>query len=127
MGQVYEKIMIVDDEKDLCQLLFRFLKKNSLSVTIANSIREAIHKISEFHPSILFLDNNLPDGHGSDIINTIKKDIPGIKVIMISAQHSPEEVEKAREKGADYFIPKPFSLNSIASTLERIQNQSLTG
>lgn len=123
MGKLSKKVMVVDDERDLCLLLFEYLRKQSLSVTLANSLQEAVKKIFLVNPAILFLDNNLPDGYGVDFIQTVKKRLPFLKIVMISARHSPEEVQLAHEKGADFFIAKPFSLNSISKTLHIIQNQ----
>lgn len=114
------KVMIVEDEKDLCFLLAYILKKQNFFPSCVNSITEAKHAIKKINPTILFLDNNLPDGSGSDFIPQIKKICPLIKIIMITAHDSPRDVSKAFTKGADYFISKPFNTAAIENMLHRI-------
>lgn len=114
------KVMIVEDEKDLCFLLAYILKKQNFFPSCVNSITEARGAIRRINPTILFLDNNLPDGSGSDFISQVKKICPLTKIIMITAHDSPRDVKKAFRKGADYFISKPFNTETIRNMLHRI-------
>lgn len=114
------KVMIVEDEKDLCFLLAYILKKQNFFPSCVNSIAEAKHALRKINPKILFLDNNLPDGSGSDFISQVKKICPLTKIIMITAHDSPGDVTKAFTKGADYFISKPFTTATIENMLHRI-------
>lgn len=110
--------MIIEDERDLCYLLAMVLKQNNISSACAYSIKEARENIKKIKPSIIFLDNHLPDGIGSDFISQAKEIYPGAKIIMITAHDSPAEIDQAFHRGADYFISKPFNSSAIRTILD---------
>ena len=113
-----EKAMIVEDEKDLSYLLSIVLKQSNISPACVHSIKEARESIQKLQPSIIFLDNHLPDGLGADFIAHAKAMHPATKVIMMTAHDSPRDVKEAFTKGADYFITKPFDVSTIKSTID---------
>ena len=113
-------VMIVEDEIDLCYLLMKILRQNNLKANCVYSISEAKQSIRKLNPSIVFIDNFLPDGYGSDFIANIKEGYPKSKIVMITAHDSPADMEKAFKRGADYFITKPFNAKTIKNTLEII-------
>lgn len=115
------KVMIVEDEKDLCLMLSYILRKQNFFPSCVNSLKEATRQIKKFKPEILFLDNHLPDGTGSDFIGRLKKLCPLTKIIMMTAHDSPKEINKAFTKGADYFISKPFNTATIQNMLHNIR------
>ena len=110
--------MIIEDEKDLSYLLQVVLRKNNLNTDCVYSIDEAKAKLKKINPSIIFIDNHLPDGLGSDFIVYLKSKKPLAKIIMITAHDSYYEIRKALENGADYFISKPFNSATIKTMLE---------
>ena len=114
----YEYAMIVEDEIDLSYLLNVLLKKNNVLSTCVHSIKQAHETIKNLKPAIIFLDNHLPDGNGSDFISSAKALYPDVKIVMITAHDSPVEINEAFMKGADYFISKPFNSHTIKTTLE---------
>ncbi len=113
--------MIVEDEKDLCYLLELVLKKEKLSTACVNSLYEARETIPDIEPKVLFLDNHLPDGSGTELIGQIKSLYPTVKVIMITAYDTPGDIEEAFTSGADYFISKPFSITAIRNALSKFE------
>ena len=113
-------VMIVEDEVDLCYLLMKILRQNNLKAGCAYSITEAKQAIKKLNPSIVFIDNFLPDGYGSDFIMNIREGYPESKIVMITAHDSAADIEKAFKGGADYFITKPFNIKTIKNTLEII-------
>lgn len=117
------KVMIIEDEEDLCYLLAVVLKQNNLRSACVFSIKEAKQTIRKINPSIVFLDNHLPDGYGSDFIILLKAFYPDTKIIMITAQDSPADIELAFRRGADYFISKPFDVATINTTLNLLSRE----
>jgi two-component system KDP operon response regulator KdpE len=113
-------VLIVDDEPDICFLLGNMLKQQSFVPVMANTIHEGLSKLSQFTPALLFLDIHLPDGSGLDIIKGIKKDYPGLKIIMMSAYDGAREQSRAIEEGADIFISKPLSRDLITKSLAEV-------
>ena len=114
--------MIVEDEIDLSYLLSIVLKRNNLKPSCVHSITEASARIKSIKPSLVFLDNRLPDGYGSDFIPTVKRINPSAAIVMITACDSQRDVDIALNLGADYFITKPFTAQKIAATIQVIES-----
>ncbi len=114
------EVLIVEDEIDICFLLTGILRKKNLQTTFVNSIHEAQDLLAIQHPSILFLDNNLPDGYGVDFIYQIKNSHPLIWIIMITADDTIANKNKALKAGADFFIGKPFTIDTINKTIDTV-------
>ena len=105
------RVLIIDDEADICQLLKACLSKKTSEVEYALNLKDGLEKVKSFHPSIIFLDNNLPDGTGIDYISEIKKKNRGVFLVMISAMTHLRD--KAMHAGANLFLEKPVSLKVI--------------
>lgn len=112
------KVLIIDDEKDICYLLSRLLKQKEIHAECVCSLTEAKSYITLNKPMIIFLDNHLPDGLGVDFIHEIKIQLPHCKVIMITAHDTTLDRDKALKEGVDYFIGKPFSKETIFEIIE---------
>lgn len=117
----YSRALIVDDETDICYLLTNILRQNKIQAWHVSSLSEA-EKIfqSDTNFSIIFLDNYLPDGLGSDFIGTVKKKNPFAKLVMISAHDSYSDRKKALQSGADSFMGKPFSKELVLKEIDHI-------
>jgi DNA-binding response OmpR family regulator len=112
------KALIIDDEPDICFLLKNLLQKRKFDVKISHTLRDGLINIGEFSPQILFLDVNLPDGSGLELLKTIKHDNPQLKVVMISAYDGYLERNKAKENGANFFLSKPLDKELILDALD---------
>ena len=119
---VSAQAMIIEDERDLCYLLKIVLKQNNLQSECAYSITEAKENIQKIKPAIVFLDNHLTDGYGSDFIPIIKKLSPKAKIIMITAYDSPSDIDVAFRRGADYFISKPFNAQKVKNAIDIVKH-----
>lgn len=106
-----KKILIVDDEGQIGLVLNMILADRDLDLDYVSSLLDAEEYLEKNSPSVIILDNKLPDGFGVDFISYIKKKFPSIKIIMISGFGSVSDV--ALENGADMFIEKPFSMDKI--------------
>jgi two-component system, OmpR family, KDP operon response regulator KdpE len=113
-------ILIIDDEVDFCFLLGNKLQKRNYKVNFAHSLSEGFEKLSLLHPTIVFLDLNLPDGSGLDAIEKVKSQYPDIKIIIISAYDSSIERSLAREARADVFFGKPFNIDILFMALDHL-------
>jgi DNA-binding response OmpR family regulator len=102
------KVLIVDDEVDICFVLSSMFKSKNVVSDYANTLAEAQLMIKNINPSILILDNQLPDGLGVEFIGYVKRHNPQIKVVMITAHDSPSDKNLAFKNGADYFYRKAF-------------------
>jgi two-component system, OmpR family, response regulator len=116
------KVLIVDDEIDICYLLSVILKQRNLVPKYVNTLSEAELALKKETPSILFLDNHLPDGLGIEFIKYVKLNYPSIKLILITAYDSLIEKQAAINEGADFFIGKPFTKAIINDTVDKLIN-----
>ena len=107
------KILIVDDETDICYSLSRTLSKRGFITATSHTLAEAEQQIKSSTPNILLLDNHLPDGRGIDFAKKISLRYPDLKIIMITAHDTAEDRSKAYSNGIKYFLSKPFSIATI--------------
>jgi DNA-binding response OmpR family regulator len=113
------RILIIDDERDLCHLLKLVLLRERFLVDCAFNLLDAGKKLRR-HPHIIFLDNNLPDGSGLDYFHNHPEEFINSSVILITADGSPSTKMQALEKGIDIFIEKPFSVREIKDIIAKI-------
>ena len=113
-------VLIVDDEKDICFLLSNILKQRYFQSHLAGSLAEADKLIENHKPSLVFLDNHLPDGFGLEHIRRLKQKHPTGKIVMITAHDNPSERARAYHEGVDFFISKPFTKDIIYQAIERL-------
>ncbi len=115
-----KKVLIVDDELDICYLLSGMLKQRNFLTGFVNTLSDAAIALQNDPPTILFLDNHLPDGFGLDFIPYIKKNYPDVKVIMITAHDGAVERRQAYEGGVDLFVAKPLNRKMINDAIDKL-------
>jgi len=114
------KALIVDDEVDICFLLSGILRQKNMKPSFVNNLASARRSLQQDTPSILFLDNHLPDGFGLDFISYVKQHSPEVKIVMITAHDGLVERKKAQTEGADLFISKPFTRDVIDYAVKKL-------
>lgn len=112
------KILIVDDEVEICLLLSTYLKSKGFDTNYANSVQEGINKLDEYHPDIAILDVNLPDGLGFDLIPKARVKAE-TKIIIISARDGEQEQRLSKLHDVDEYITKPFKQKDILNIIEK--------
>lgn len=115
-----EKVLIVDDELDICYLLSGMLKQRNFRTDFVNSLSDAVVALQTDKPAILVLDNHLPDGFGIDFIPYVKKNYPEIKVIMITAHDGALDRKQAYDGGVDLFVAKPLNRKLINDAIDKL-------
>jgi len=113
-----KKVLVVEDEGEMGLLLDIILNDKGFELDYVNNILSADEYLQKQQPSVIILDNKLPDGFGVDFISYIKKKYAAIKIIMISGFSSARDV--ALENGADMFFEKPFSKNEFYDSINRL-------
>src|SRR5947207_282190 len=94
-----KKVFIVEDEGDMCLLLNIMLQEKAIELDHVKSIAAAQEYLKKEQPSIVILDNKLPDGLGVDFVSYIKQNYPSVKIVMISGYASAAK-DIALENGA---------------------------
>jgi DNA-binding response OmpR family regulator len=113
------KIIVVDDEKRICQNVAKILAKNQYEVTLAMSAQEALEKMAEESFSLLISDIVMPGKNGLELLKMVKKEWPLTKAVMMTAYASTDTALKAIRLGALDYIPKPFTPDELRSTVEQ--------
>jgi len=117
-----EKILIIDDEGDLCLLLNILLDGKGMDIEHVQSIAKAEEYLLQERPALILLDNRLPDGFGIDFLSFLKNEHPTAKVIMISGVDAAAQ-DVALENGADAFLKKPFTKAQLHQTVNELLNR----
>lgn len=112
------KMLVVEDQGETCLILDLILSDRKFELDYVNNLLDADEYLSKNKPSIIILDNKLPDGFGVDFISYVKKKYPKIKIIMISGFGTARDV--ALENGADVFLEKPFSLDNVNQAIDKV-------
>ncbi len=115
-----KKILIVEDEGDMCLLLNIMLTGKEMKLDHVKNLGAAKEYLSNEKPSVVILDNKLPDGMGIDFISFLKQNYPDIKIVMISGSVSAKNI--AFDKGADKFLEKPFTKESLYKSVKELLN-----
>ncbi|HQW05568.1 MAG: response regulator [Flavobacteriales bacterium] len=111
-----KRILLVDDEPEICFLLQNLIQRAGMECRITNTLGQARVALAEGKFDAVFLDVHLSDGRGYDLISDIRKTAPGTRCIAISAVD--DERGNAMQAGADAFIPKPFTQAEILLSLD---------
>jgi DNA-binding response OmpR family regulator len=113
-----KKMLVIEDQGETCLILDLILSERKFKPDYVNSLLDADEYLQKNKPSLIFLDNKLPDGYGVDFISYVKKMYPLIKIIMISGFGTARDV--ALENGADVFLEKPFSLKNVNDAIDQV-------
>jgi len=115
------KILVVEDEGDMCLLLELLLDGKGMEVDHVRSLSDAREFLDKEQPSLIVLDNRLPDGLGIDFIAYLKTQYPAIKILMISGVDVAAR-DAALETGADTFLAKPFTQAQLKGSVSSLLN-----
>lgn len=124
---VTKKILIVEDEKDILELLFAILDElEGYRIVCAKDGEEALRIARRDNPDIILLDAQLPKINGCEVCKSVKSDpaMSWIKVLMLSGMTHGYDWHKAQEVGADAYITKPFSSIELVGRVEDLLRNS---
>ena len=121
-----EKVLIVDDEEHIVELLQFNLVNAGYKVITANNGLDALKKVKENKPDLLLLDLMLPGMDGLDVCKEIKRDKETSKTSIIMLTAKSEELDKilGLELGADDYITKPFSIRELLARVKAVLRRS---
>lgn len=114
------KILIVEDEPSLRELIQCSLEKERYVVETASDFNSALRKIEDYDYDCILLDIMLPDGSGLDLLERLKALHKRENVIIISAKDSLEDKVLGLELGADDYLPKPFHLVELNARIKSV-------
>ncbi len=114
------KIAIIDDEKDILEMLSRFLTKKAYAVKIYQNPLNAIASL-DADVDVVLLDIMMPQMNGLDVLPKLQEKYPKVKIIMMTAYSTLDKVLNSHRGGAVQYIMKPFeSLSKLEEEIAKV-------
>lgn len=120
-----QKILIVDDEQDICEFVRNFFQERGYEVLIAPDGEQALELTKKNNPELVLLDIKMKGMDGIATLKHIKELNKNQKVIMVTALDNQDKIAEACKLGACEYITKPLILDHLEQTVEKILQRSL--
>ncbi len=118
------KILVVDDDQNLCRLMEVYLKKEDYEIVIANTGQEAIDRYHEENPQLIILDIMLPEMDGWQVCEKIRENSK-VPILMLTAKGERDDKLKGLKIGADDYVTKPFDPDELVARVKAILRRTL--
>ena len=118
------KVLIVDDDKNICELLRLYLEKDGYATVIANDGDEAVKAFNAQEPDIILLDVMLPKLDGWQVCREIRK-TSQVPIIMLTAKGETFDKVFGLELGADDYITKPFDAKEVVARIKAVMRRGV--
>lgn len=117
------KMLIVEDDLNICELISLYAKKEGFDVEVSNDGADALKKYDVFKPSIIILDIMLPEKDGLEVCRTIRED-SDVPIIMLTARGETFDKVLGLEVGADDYMVKPFEMKELMARVKAVLRRS---
>lgn len=114
------RVLVVDDEESLADLVNMALRYEGWEVAVAHSFKDAVTKAQSHKPDIAVLDIMLPDGDGIGLMKRLRESNPKLPVLFLTAKDAVEDRVHGLTAGGDDYITKPFSLEELVARIRGI-------
>lgn len=121
-----ERVLIIDDDLTLCELLKEYLSPEGLSLEFAHNVQSSIDRAERGCFDLLVLDVMLPGGNGFEVLRKIRQS-KATPVIMLTARGSEVDRILGLELGADDYLPKPFNPRELVARIRAVLRRSKGG
>jgi two-component system response regulator HydG len=126
-------VLVIDDESSILESLRILLRNEGFTPHVAQGGRQGLEQIASLSPDIVLTDVRMPNVDGIEVLSAVRRQDPGIPVILMTAQATLQSAVQAVNEGAFYYIQKPFRNDDLVAILRRaaehrrlrIENQSL--
>jgi DNA-binding response OmpR family regulator len=119
MAEMQEKILVVDDEKDICNILQFNLENEGFEVEVAHSGEEALQKLSDSY-SLIILDVMMEGMSGFKMAEKVRKEGNTVPIIFLTAKNAENDMLKGFSLGGDDYITKPFSVKEVLARVKAV-------
>lgn len=111
-GQKVARVLLVEDDRSTRRVVGASLKDHCELIE-ASDASEGISAYNAFQPDLVFMDIELPDGDGQNLLRWITRNDPGAFVVMFSGHYDTDNVMESIDSGARGFVSKPFDINKM--------------
>jgi DNA-binding NtrC family response regulator len=127
MGGIMAKVLVIDDEQGILDILDIILRRKGYDVVLASGGRKGLDLFRREHPEVVMLDLNMPGMDGIEVLQQIRHLNPDQPVIILTGADIPSMEEQLRTYGVSEYVEKEFSLHRLGDALKRIlANHSAT-
>ncbi|HOP71664.1 response regulator transcription factor [Thermoclostridium caenicola] len=123
MGDIPNKILVVDDEAKIVEVVKSYLENSGYQVVEAYNGKEALEQFEQEKPALVILDLMLPDISGEEICKTLRKR-SRVPIIMLTAKVEEEDILRGLNIGADDYVTKPFSPRQLVARVKAVLRRS---
>ena len=116
------KILVIDDEQGIRDLLDTLLRRKGYDVVLAESGRQGLELFRRERPDVIVLDLKMPEMDGLTVLRQIKNLDPGKPVIILTGAGTAETEQQVRALGVTEYVEKEFSLHLLGDSLKRLLN-----
>jgi len=116
------KILVIDDEQGIRNLLDTLLRRKGYDVVLADSGRKGLELFRREHPDVVVLDLKMPEMDGLTVLRKIHSIEPGKPVIMLTGAGTGEAEQQVRALGVIEYVEKEFSMHLLGDSLKRLLN-----
>jgi DNA-binding NtrC family response regulator len=119
-------VLVVDDDRDLCENLWQILRDRGYRVALAHDVAEAAEQLRGASFRVALIDMKLPGGDGSEVFRLVRESAPLARTVLITGHRSEMDdlVERVMDEGADAAYYKPFDVTRLLDTLDRLAKTS---
>jgi len=116
---ITEKILVVDDEENVCHSIKKVLSRKGYDVAQAFTVGDAVKLINEMTFDLVITDMMIPGTSGMELLQIVKDHYPELEVVMITGYASIESAVKATKLGASAYLPKPFTPDELTEVTQK--------
>ncbi len=114
------KILIVEDEQELLDLILRYMKREGYICEVATSFMDGYKKINNYEYDCAIVDLNLPGGDGLKLVQKLREDSSQTAILITSARNTLDDRINGLDIGADDYLTKPFNLSELNARIKAV-------
>jgi two-component system response regulator VanR len=118
------RVLVAEDETRVADAVARGLRREGLAVDVANDGADALFKARVHSYDVVVLDRDLPELHGDDVCRTLVQERPEVKILMLTAARSLDEMIDGLSLGADDYLPKPFRFAELVARVNALARRN---
>ncbi|HVL82208.1 MAG TPA: response regulator transcription factor [Actinomycetota bacterium] len=120
MGDEQQRVLVVDDEANITDLVATALRYEGFETATAQSGREGLRRVEDFHPHLVVLDVMLPDLDGFEVLRRLRDGGRPTPVLFLTARDAVEDRVRGLTTGGDDYLTKPFSLEELVARVRAV-------